>query len=364
MRIGIDIRKYYDYGIGTYIQNLINVFQNQPDLNCVYFAQDELKESLKSNLNGNFVTNNSAKYSLQELFSVSRKANAQHLDLFHAPHYTLPVNLRMPSIVTIHDIIHVRLKEYFSLPKRAYAYLMIKHACSASSAIIVDSEFGKNELLSVFRVQENKIKVIPLGVNQSFFDKAKDKEKEIFRQKYGISKPYILYTGSLKPHKNIPFLLKAFNKISGKHELQIVFTGEKLYDNAHLSNFVIENKLTNAVIDLGRIDQSELRVAYQTASAVILPSLYEGFGFSMLEAMASGVPAIGARTTSITEVVGNAGLLFNPTHENELTHHIDTIITDAHLRSDLIDKGKERAQQFTWKLCAEKTLQIYKEVLS
>ena len=131
-----------------------------------------------------------------------------------------------------------------------------------------------------------------------------------------------------------------------------------------MSNFVIENKLTNAVIDLGRIDQSELRVAYQTASAVILPSLYEGFGFSMLEAMASGVPAIGARTTSITEVVGNAGLLFNPTDENELTHHIDTIITDAHLRSDLIDKGKERAQQFTWKLCAEKTLQIYKEVLS
>ncbi|MDP1678025.1 MAG: glycosyltransferase family 1 protein [Bacteroidota bacterium] len=363
MKIGIDIRKYFDYGIGTYIQNLVNSFQNQPNLECVYFGQDDLKSSLSNSLKGEFISDNSPKYSIKELYSISKKANSRQLDLFHSPHYTLPVNLTMPSIVTIHDIIHLRLKKYFSLAQRSYAYMMIRYACSASSAIIVDSEFGKKELLSVFRVQENKIKVIPLGVNQSFFDKVSDGEKEIFRRKYGISKPYILYTGSLKPHKNVSVLLKAFKKIFTNHNIQLVFTGEKLYDNSELISYVDNNKLSDAVLDLGRIDQSELRTAYQSAAVVVLPSLYEGFGFSMLEAMASGIPAIGARATSITEVVSDAGLLFDPADENELTQHLNMVLTNKQLRSELIEKGYARADQFSWGQCAEKTLQVYNEVI-
>ena len=363
MRIGIDIRKYYDYGIGTYIQNLVSSFQNQSDLNCVYFGQDDLKLSLANSLNGEFISDNSKKYSLQELYTVSKRANIQRLDLFHSPHYTLPINLSMPSVVTIHDIIHLRLKEYFSFPKRSYAYLMIRHACSASSAIIVDSEFGKKELLDVFNVNENKIHVIPLGVNQSFFNKASDKEKETFRKKYAVSKPYILYTGSLKPHKNIPILLKAFKKILIDHNIQLVLTGEKLGDNSQLVRYVIENKLSDAVRDFGRIDQEDLRIAYQSASAVVLPSFYEGFGFSMLEAMASGVSAIGARATSITEVVGDAGLLFDPADENELAEQLAMVLTNQKLRTELVEKGLMRAQQFSWQRCAEKTVQVYQEVL-
>jgi glycosyltransferase involved in cell wall biosynthesis len=362
MRIGIDIRKYYDYGIGTYIQNLTNVFQTQSDLDCVYFAQDDLIPSLSNSLKGKFISDNSPKYSLQELYSVSKKANCENLQLFHAPHYTLPVNLKIPSIVTIHDIIHLRLKKYFSFPKRSYAYLMIRHACSASSAIIVDSEFGKKELLNVFNIRENKIHVIPLGVNQLYFNKVSDEEKETFKKKYIIKKPYVLYTGSLKPHKNISILLKAFKKSLLSYDIQLVFAGEKLSANTQLVRYVEDNKLSNAIIDMGRIDQSELRVAYQSASAVVLPSLYEGFGFSMLEAMASGVPAIGARATSITEVVGNAGLLFDPTDENELANHLETVFSNKKFCSELIEKGIKRANHFTWKKCALKTLQIYSEV--
>ncbi len=363
MRIGIDIRKYTDFGIGTYIQNLTTILQTHSELECVFFAQDELKSLLKDKLKGKIVVDNSSKYSLQELFSVSKKANTQHLDVFHSPHYTLPFNLRVPSVVTIHDIIHLRLKEYYSLPKRMYAHSIIKHACSASSAIIVDSEFGKSELLSIFEIEEKKIHVVPLGVNQEYYDDVTTEQKKIFRNKYNITKPYLLYTGSLKPHKNVPVLLMAFKILLAKHDLQLVFTGEKLNGDIQLQQFVNDNKMANTIKDLGRIDQSELRIAYRASATVVLPSLYEGFGFSMLEAMASGVPAIGARSTSITEVIGNAGLLFNPSDENELAEQIDRVLVDAVLRSDLIVKGIERAKQFTWESCSKKTLNVYKEVL-
>ena len=362
MRVGIDIRKYYDYGIGTYIQNLAHTFEERSDLSCVYFIPDEYRSRITTSLRGEFVSENSSKYSLKELISVSENANAQQLDLFHAPHYTLPINLKMPSIVTIHDIIHLRLKQYFSLPKRAYAYWMIRHACKASSAVIVDSEFGKKELMQVFNIREEKIRVVPLGVNQLYFEKTNEEEKERIRKKYEITKPYILYTGSVKPHKNIPTLLRAFKKILIHNDMQLVFTGENLLLNPSLVAIVQDLQLKKSVIDLGRIGIEELKTVYQSASVVVLPSFYEGFGFSMLEGMASRVPVIGARATSITEVVGDAGLLFDPSDENELAKQLESLFSNSMLRSELINKGVERAKKYTWKNCAEKTLKIYHEV--
>ena len=362
MRIGIDIRKYQDYGIGTYIQNLVNAFQNQSDLDCIYYASDDFRSDGMNIRRGKIVTDSSPKYSLQELISLSRKANSDHVDLYHSPHYTFPINLKMPGIVTIHDIIHLRLKEYFSFPKRSYAYFMVRHACSASSAIIVDSEHGKKELLDVFNIAPEKIHVIPLGVDQSYFAKVTDEDKTIFRQKYSITKPYILYTGSLKPHKNVPVLLRAFKDIAKEHDIQLVFTGESVQDNPSLIKYISENGLTNAVKDLGRIDRTQLKIAYQAASAVVLPSYYEGFGFSMLEAMASGVPAIGARAASIPEVVGDAGILFDPNDEHELAQHLVRVLTDTPYSSVLIINGNKRSQEFSWSRCAEKTLQVYTKV--
>jgi len=362
MRVGMDVRKYSDLGIGTYIQNLVRIFQLRQELDLVYFASDENKQNLGNSLNVKMITDNSPKYSLRELISLSSKANKQKLDLYHSPHYTFPLNLKMPGVVTIFDLIHLRFKETFSLPKRMYAFSVIQHACSASSAVIVSSEFGKKELLKSFKVNEKKIRVIPLGVNYLFFENVADERKEKFLQKYAITKPYILYTGSLKPHKNVPVLLKAFKKVLAAHDVQLVFTGENLSDEPLLMAYINQHQLNRSIINLGKIDQHELITAYHSAAMVALPSFYEGFGFSMLEAMASGVPAIGARAASITEVVGNAGLLFDPNDEDDLYQQILKILEDPIFRSSVIQKGKERAKTFTWEQCAEKTLSIYKEV--
>lgn len=334
------------------------------DLECVYIANDLDAADIQKSVKNPLITDSSPKYSLRELFSVSAIANLQKLDLFHAPHYTLPYQLKMPSIVTIHDVIHLRMKGYYSFPKRAYAYMMIRHACASSKVVIVDSEFGKQELLSVCNIREEKIKVVPLGVHESYFIKSSENDKQTFKEKYKISKPFILYTGSLKPHKNIPVLLSAFRQLSKKHDIHLVFSGDRLYDQPDLHAFIESNAISNRVIDLGRIEQNELKTAYQSAAAVILPSLYEGFGFSMLEAMASGVPAIGARAASIPEVVGDAGMLFDPKDDQDLARCIDSILSNDTVKAQLIEKGIERAKIFSWKQCVENTLNIYREVVS
>jgi glycosyltransferase involved in cell wall biosynthesis len=361
--IGMDIRKYYDYGIGTYIQNLVRIFQSEKDIDFVYYVSASDKRAIEKTITGLMVMNHSPKYSIKELFSLSADANKRGLEVFHSPHYTLPLNLRMPSVVTIHDINHLRLKEYYSLPKRLYAYSIIKHACSASSAIIVDSKFVKEELLDVFTVEENKIHVVPLGVHDSFYILVDDRRKNEFLSKYSLSKPYILYTGNLKPHKNIPVLLKAFKKVLTKHTMQLAFAGGDLLQQPILMNYIVNNDLQDSIVNLGRLGHAELAAAYQASSMVVLPSFYEGFGFSMVEAMASGIPAVGARTTSIVEVVGGAGLLFDPKDENDLCSQIMNVVENPALQLSLIEKGKMRANLFTWERCAEQTLHIYKEVV-
>jgi hypothetical protein len=152
MRIVLDARKYFDFGIGTYIQNLIPHIGSRCELVILLAPDDAERITLPSSIRK--VMNSSGKYSLGELRSIAKDANQLKADVFHSPHYTAPFGLKMPCVTTIHDILHVRGKEYFSFPKRVYARTMISHACRTSAAIIVDSEFTKQELLNTFHVKE------------------------------------------------------------------------------------------------------------------------------------------------------------------------------------------------------------------
>ncbi len=364
MRIGLDIRKYHDFGIGTYIRNIVEAFLRNAEIDPVLFGGRSLQREIPGAMNkGTFVADESGKYSLTELFALSYKANRRHLDLYHAPHYTLPVGLRCPSIVTIHDIIHLRLRQYFSAAQRAYASVMIGHACRNSDAVIVDSHFGKEELLRVFRIPERKITVVHLGVERMFLEPVAPETLSEFRRKNGITQPYILYTGSLKPHKNVITLFRAFQQLVKRHAIQLVLAGEGMANNEMLRSFVHNNGLSGAIVDLGKISKDELPTVYQSAAVVVLPSYYEGFGFSMVEAMASGVPAIGAQAASITEIVGDAGILFDPHSVAELEGAIERVLTDTVLRNSLVHKGRARVQQFTWDRCVTNTLDAYHKVI-
>ena len=360
MRIVLDARKYFDFGIGTYIQNLIPYVGSHSDLVLLLATNDADRITLPSSIQK--IINSSGKYSLRELRSIARDANRMKADVFHSPHYTTPFGLKMPCVTTIHDIVHVRGREYFPYPKRVYARTMISHAYRSSAAIIVDSEFTKQELLDLFPVHEVPVHVIHLGVSSMYSAKYSEISIQEFRNKYHLTKPTILYTGSLKPHKNVGVLIRAFAHMKQRSDLQLAFSGESITQKKNLWKLIKENKLTKDVVEIGQVSRGELALAYRAASVVVLPSLYEGFGFSVLEAMASGVPAIGARAGSIPEVMGGGGILFDPHSVEDLTSALEKILNDTEYRSAIIKKGYKNIERFSWDTCAGQTFKIYEDI--
>jgi len=307
--------------------------------------------------------NSSGKYSVRELWSVGVDANQLQADVFHSPHYTVPFGLKMPCVTTIHDVLHVRGKKYFPFVKRMYARSMIHHACRSSKAIIVDSEFTKRELLDISQVDEKLIHIVHLGISPIYFQNYSKEEIQEFRKKHGLVKPTILYTGSLKPHKNIRTLLEAFARIKNRTEFQLAFAGESFAKYEYIDTCIREQGIAGDVVELGQISRRNLAIAYRASAVVVLPSLYEGFGFSVLEAMASGTPAIGARAASIPEVMGDAGILFDPYDIENLTSELQNILQDSTMRSEIVRKGFKNVSRFSWERCAEQTFQIYMKVL-
>jgi glycosyltransferase involved in cell wall biosynthesis len=360
MRIVLDARKYFDFGIGTYIQNLAVQLESYSELVLLVAPNDAQRMGQLSRCQKKI--NASGKYSFRELVSIAADANTLKADVFHAPHYTTPFGLNIPCVTTIHDILHVRGKKYFSPLQRLYARLMITHACNASSAIIVDSQFTKEELMDAFSIPGDGIHVIHLGVSPRYFIKYSSSELSNFRTKYGLVKPVILYTGSLKPHKNIDVLITAFAQMKHRSEYQLAFSGESITKHSDLWALVQRKGIAADVVEIGQVSNNDLALAYQVASVVVLPSLYEGFGFSVLEAMASGVPAIGARAASIPEVMGDGGILFDPVSPEELTDALENVLEDTNLQKELIQRGLQHVARFSWEKCAEQTLQIYKDV--
>jgi glycosyltransferase involved in cell wall biosynthesis len=362
MRIGIDVRKYYDFGIGTYIQNLLHALDRRTEHDVVMFAAPSDERMIRQNHRGTVVVNSSSKYSLNELFTLSTQANAHHVDLFHAPHYTLPIGVQGKRIVTINDIIHLRFPADYSFVQRTYAYALMRHACAAAEAVLVCSEFTKGELLRRIPVSEKKVHVTYYGVSPKFGSDVDPIEMHRFWDARRVRQPVVLYVGSLKPHKNLPVLFDALIGVRKEVDARIVIVGERLENSPRLLAYARAREIDSYIISLGRVKAEELVMAYQSAGVVVLPSLYEGFGFPILEANASHTPVIGARAGSIPEVMGEGGLLFDPMDAHELATSILKVLNDASVRKTLIERGRRNVERFSWESCAEETLAIYEAV--
>lgn len=362
LHVGLDIRKYFDYGIGTYIQELIRELQEDDSLRFTYFVTPAHKNKLSATLKGTLVEESSGLYSLGELFKLSSTVKKARVDVFHEPHYTFPFFLSVPGVATIHDIIHLRLKEHFSPLQRCYAYTVLQHACKAARAIIVNAGFTKHDLLNSIKVPEEKVHVVYVGVAQAFLEHESEEYKEEFKKRFRLTKPYILYVGALKPHKNIPVLLTAYAHSRYKRECDLVLVGEAPERYPQIANLAAALGLENHLKTLGKISQRDLRCAYQCASMLVFPSLYEGFGSPLVEAMASGIPIIGARSTVIPEILGDAGLLFEPTDAFELAEKIDILLSDVELQKVLRDKGTQQVKKFSYTQCARETKKIYQTI--
>ena len=239
---------------------------------------------------------------------------------------------------------------------------MIRHALREARYIITDSEFTKNDILRSFRVREEKIIPIHLGVSEQFRQTADPSLVEGFKVKNKLELPYILFVGNIKPHKGLHVLLQAFKDIVSLFpEVDLVFAGgDPRADNSMLA--MIDNSgLSPRVRSLGRISDGELILAYQGAEMFILPSLYEGFGLPALEAMACGIPVIVSDAGSLPEVVGNAAIICESGNQGMFAEAIVNLLRNSMLRNEMIERGKIHSKKFSWRVTAQKTMEVYEK---
>ncbi len=367
-RIGIDARKLHDFGIGTYIRNLLKQLARIDQVTEYVLICQPADLAIVNELGMNFraIPETAGNYSVSEQVRIPLIARRERLDLFHAPHYVLPPLTQCRSIVTIHDVIHLLFPQY--LPGRlahVYARLSLWAAARRASRILTVSETSKNDILRRFKVPAEKISVIYNAIDDRFNVAPSDEQVQRVRERYQLDSQFVLYVGNIKPHKNLERLIDAFDRLrrSGFDQLRLLIIGDEISKYPALRRAVHRHKLHKAVRFLGFVPIETLVVLYRLADVFVFPSLYEGFGLPPLEAMASGAPVVTSNVSSLPEVVGDAALLVDPYDAESIAEGMRQVLTDGELRATLRARGFVRAQQYSWQQSVEQVYQIYNEVL-
>ncbi|HEU4691999.1 MAG TPA: glycosyltransferase family 1 protein [Vicinamibacterales bacterium] len=366
MRVAIDTRKIHDFGIGTYIRNLLRQLARiDRDTEYVLLCR-EPDLGIAAQLGPNFrsVREPSPNYSLREQIHVPWVLRRERPDVYHAPHYVLPPAVRCRSVVTIHDCIHLMFPQY--LPnKAAYAYARASMWAAArrSDRILTVSEASKRDILSLFNVKPEKIVVVYNAIDEHFSTTPSEEHVARIRERYQLDHKFVLYVGNIKPHKNLVRLIEAFSELRRTHDdLKLLIIGDEISKLPALRRAVHRHKLHKHVRFLGYLKDDTLTVLYRLASVFVFPSLYEGFGLPPLEAMASGTPVVTSNVSSLPEVTGDAAVLVDPYDVDSIGNGIRRILDDPRLAEELRIKGLKRAREFSWERSVEKTLRVYREV--
>lgn len=288
----------------------------------------------------------------------------ERLDLLHSPHYTMPFAVRCPTVVTFHDMTFLLYPEAHLLYKRLFFRGIMPLAARRADALIAISESTRADILRLLKPAAEKVFAVPYGVAPLFRPVKDCAAIEAICNRYSLPRQFILYVGNLEPRKNLPVLLQAFARLTQRglpHAL--VLAGSRGWKDAEIFSTMKELGLASRVCFPGYIPQPDLPALYSAADLFVYPSLYEGFGLPVLEALACGIPVITSNVSSMPEVAGDAGILVNPRRVDELADALWRILTDRELHDELARKGVERAQMFSWTRTARETLAVYEQVV-
>ena len=371
MRIAIDARKLRDYGIGTYVRNLLRQLARQDAATEYVLFCHEADCGITATLGPNFraVPESAGPYTVREQIAIPMDLRREGASLFHAPHYVLPPLTPCRSVVTIHDCIHLRFPQY--LPNRigyAYARASLWNATHRAGRVITVSEASKRDILRYFKIPESRIDVIYNAIDDRFWEQPPADDVERVRQRYQLTAPFILYAGNIKPHKNLERLIESFHLM--RHDspelkdVQLLIIGDEISKYATLRRAVHRHKLHKHVRFFGFVSDQTLAALYRLADVFVFPSLYEGFGLPPLEAMASGTPVITSNVSSLPEVVGDAALMIDPYEPQAIADAMRRVLTDPDLRAELRAKGLARARGYSWERSIRRVREIYSEVLN
>jgi glycosyltransferase involved in cell wall biosynthesis len=366
--IAIDARKIRDFGIGTYIRNLIRELSAIDAENRYLILVGPAGREVLKDLPPNFelVSWRAPVYSLRELFTLSWKLLHLRVDLFHATHYVLPLLLPCKAVVTIHDIIHLLFPEF--LPNRLaffYAERMIRRALVHGDRILTISRNTKNDLTRYFGVDGEKIDVVHLGIDECFRVALTDEQIEEGLGFYGLERGYVLFVGNPKPHKNLDNVLKAYAQALRLKPLTqpLVCVGDRDGLEKGLRERAEHLGIADRIVLLGHVPQESLPAIFQGAGLFLYPTLYEGFGLPVVEAMASNVPVITSNTSALKEVAAGYAHLVNPLDIEGMAKAIVECLTDKDHQASLRKLGRRRALDFSWRRVAERTLETYRRAL-
>lgn len=283
-------------------------------------------------------------------------------DVLFVPAHVIPLVHPKASVATIHDLGHLYFPETYTKGDLKYLTWATEHNVRSVAHLLADSEATKSDLTKHFSVDPQRVTVVYPGVSPLFQPEHYPLELTAIRNHFGIKGPYILYVGTLQPRKNVERLIEAFAKAKRAKRLkqQLVLAGRLGW----LPEGVLRRlqEVEEAVTLAGYVPESYLPALYSGATAFVLPSLFEGFGLPVLEAMACGTPVIASDIPSLAEVVGDAGVLFSPQDTDELAETLVWVCEHREFREELRSKGFVRAKQFTWEEAARKTLEVLAQV--
>ena len=366
MKIAFDLRRIKNPGIGRYMKCLTEaVLALAPEHEyLLIMPPDSLDMIAVSGGQVEKIAPPLKYYSIAEQMGLPRILRRHKVDLLHSPHFNLPVVRPCPTVVTIHDVIYLACKE--DLPSRlgrVYYRAMMSASVKLADRIITDSEFSKKDIVRLLGADSAQIEVIYPGVDGTF-RKVEDtgKVREV-AQRYGIPGPYLIYTGIYKPRKNHSGLLRSFSHFLTKGiDASLVIAGPLEEGGAELRRLAVELGIESKVIFTGFVSDADLPSLYSGAQVYACPSLYEGFGFTVLEAMSCGIPVVCSPQTSLAEVAGAAALYADPRHPQEFGDALYQAFTDPALRASLISRGYKNVDRFNWRSAAMQTLAVYQHV--
>jgi glycosyltransferase involved in cell wall biosynthesis len=375
LKIVIDARRIRDFGIGTYIRNLIHAIatidsEDQYFLTVCPDDKDELGD-LPQNFHPAFYTRRDA----NRLEHVAFPMFLRHFgaDLCHIPLNAVPAFMPKPYVVTVHDLSSLLFHDQRGFQKGMRSFRFRRGLLRADKVIAV-SQATRRDVSNLLGIAAERIRVIYSAPDPAFSEPPGDPsnhrlEQRRILERYQISYPFLLYAGNIRPQKNIPRLVEAFAVLRGELEahplysgLRLIIIGDEISKHPDLRHAVIQTRMEQSVRFLGFVPISTLRVFYETASAFVFPSLYEGFGLPPLEAMAVGTPVVTSNVSSLPEAVDEAAVTVNPENVFDIARGIRDILLNHGLRSSLIERGRNQAMRFRWERTARETLETYREI--
>jgi glycosyltransferase involved in cell wall biosynthesis len=369
MRVALDARKIDDFGIGTYIQGLVGALREsgRPEELVLYLPPGREPPpppgGVATPVRVDWRPEAARPYSVSELWRLALAARRDGADLYHAPHYVCPPLLPCPAVITVHDLIHLRLPtRHRHRLAPLYARVMLRLAVRRARRLITVSESTRRDLVARLGARPERIRVIPNGVGTEFRPAG---DPGVLREALAaldVCPPYFLFVGNPLPHKNLPRLLDAFRGLDPALG-RLVLVGIPRAARGRVDALCARRQLGPRVSVLAPVSPTALARLYQGALAVVVPSLWEGFGLVALESMACGAPVIAAARGGLPEVVGDAGVLVDPGDVDALREAMYTLAVREPLRAALRVRGLARARAFSWRHVAEATNAVYQEAL-